>query len=288
MTMTFSDNVSLIGSEWIYFKIYTGESLADKLLPEILAVSKKLGIAKMIDKWFFIRYYDPKFHIRLRFHLTDSKNLHHVIDAMNVFLSKYLANGFIENIQLDTYVKETERYGGKEGIILSENIFFADSVMMCELLSSLGQNKEEQRWLFGLVNVDRLMNDFNLSIEMRILFLDNLVKYFQGDFMKNKYLTKQFDAKFRNHLKEVNAVLKDNKIDLYEYLVNKRHKIHCPFISGINSGIEKKTIHKQIPDLLSSYIHMSCNRLFRTEHRRHEFVLYNLLLRFYKCEFYSK
>jgi thiopeptide-type bacteriocin biosynthesis protein len=286
--MTFNDNVSLIGSKWIYFKIYTGESLADKLLPEILTITKELGTAKMIDKWFFIRYYDPKFHVRLRFHLTDSKNLHHVIESMNVFLSKYMANGFIENIQLDTYIKETERYGGKEGILLSENIFFADSLMICELLSSLEQNKEEQRWLFGLVNMNSLMNDFNLSIEMKLTFLENLVKNFQVDFLKNKYLNKQLDAKFKNHLEEINAVLKDNKINLYEYLVNKRYKIHNPFISEINSDIKREIIHKQIPDLLSSYIHMSCNRLFRTEHRRHEYVLYNLLLRFYKCEFYSK
>jgi len=288
--MIFNDNdgVSLIGSEWIYFKIYTGESLADKLLPEILTISKELYTAKIIDKWFFIRYYDPKFHIRLRFHLTDSKNLLYVIESKNVFLSKYLTNGFIENIQLDTYVKETERYGGKDGIILSENIFFADSVMMCELLSSLGQNKEEQRWLFGLVNIDSFMNDFNLSIEKKFVFLDNLVKYFQGDFLKNKYLNKQFDVKFKNHLKEINSILKDNKIDLYESLVNMRHRIHNPIISAVINGVAKGVVHKQILDLLSSYIHMSCNRLFRTEHRRHEFVLYNLLLRFYKCEFYSK
>jgi len=286
--MGFNDNVLLIGSEWIYFKIYTGESLADKLLPEILTISKELYMTKIIDKWFFIRYFDPKFHVRLRFHLTDSKNLLYVIESMNKFLSKYLFNGFIENIQLDTYIRETERYGGTEGILLSENIFFADSVMMCELLSSLGENKEEQRWLFGLVSIDSLMNDFNLSIEMRLAFLDNLVKYFQGDFLKNKYLNKQFDAKFKNHLKEINSVLKDNKINLYEYLVTIRHRIHNPIISEIMNGVKKGTIHKQILDLLSSYVHMSCNRLFRTEHRRHEFVLYNLLLRFYKYEFYSK
>ena len=290
MNMTFSDNnsVQLIGSEWIYFKIYMGESFADKLLPEILIVSKELYTTKIIDKWFFIRYFDPQFHVRLRFHLTDSKNLLSVIESMNVLLSKYLANEFIENVQLDTYVKETERYGGKEGVILSENIFFADSVMMCELFSSLGESKEEQRWLFGLVNIDSLMNDFNFSTEMKLVFLDNLVKYFQGDFLKNKYLNKQFDAKFKNHLKEINSVLKDNKVDLYEYLVNIRHRIHNPIIPEIINGITNGTILKQILDLLSSYIHMSCNRLFRTEHRRHEFVLYNLLLRFYKCEFYSK
>jgi thiopeptide-type bacteriocin biosynthesis protein len=286
--IAYNTNVALIGSEWIYFKIYTGESLVDKLLSEILAISNELSIAKIIDKWFFIRYYDPKFHVRLRFHLTDSENLFYVIELMNSFITKHLFNGFIENVQLDIYVKETERYGGKDGVLLSENIFFADTLMMCELLSLLEQNKEEQRWLFGLVNMDSLMNDFNLSIEMRITFLDNLVKYFQIDCLKNKYLNKQLDAKFKNHLNEISSVLKDNKIDLYEYLINKRYKTHYPFISEINSGIKRGTILKQIPDLLSSYIHMSCNRLFRTEHRRHEYVLYNLLLRFYKCEFYSK
>jgi thiopeptide-type bacteriocin biosynthesis protein len=288
MILNDTDSISLIGNEWIYFKIYTGESLVDKLLPEILGISKELYTEKIIDKWFFIRYYDSKFHIRLRFHLIDSKRMIDVIELMNIFFSKYLKNGFIENIQLDTYTKEIERYGGKVGIILSENIFFADSVMMCELLSLLGQNKEEQRWLFGLVNIDSLMSDFNLSIEIRVAFLENLIKYFQGDFLKNKYLTKQFDTKFKNHLKEINSILKNNRIDLYEYLVNMRSRMHNPIISEITDGVKNETIHKQISDLLSSYIHMSCNRLFRTEHRRHEYVLYSLLLRFYKHVFHSR
>jgi thiopeptide-type bacteriocin biosynthesis protein len=285
-----NSNVSLIGREWIFFKIYTGESLADKLLSEILTISNGLYTANNIDKWFFIRYYDSKFHIRLRFHLTDSPNLHDVIETVNNHLYKHLVNGLIDNIQIDTYIKETERYGGSEGILLAENIFFADSLMICELLSSFEQNaeKEELRWLFGLVNIDRLMSDFNLLTEMKLNFMDNLVKHFAGDFQKDKYLNKQFDTKFKNHLEEINAVLKENKIDFYEHLINKRHTLYRSSISDVNTGIKNGAIHKQVPDLLSSYIHMSCNRLFRTEHRRHEFVLYNLLLRYYKCEFYSK
>ncbi|MBP1618948.1 MAG: hypothetical protein H6Q14_2775 [Bacteroidetes bacterium] len=283
-----NDSLSVIGDEWVYYKIYTGESFIDKLLSNILVASKQLYKEGIIDKWFFIRYYDPRFHIRLRFHLTNSKKIQYVIELMNVSLSEYLIEGLIDNVQIDSYIKENERYGGKVGCALSEYIFFADSVMMCEFSSLLGQNKEEERWLFALINMDNLMNDFSLSIETRLIFLGNLIDYFHVDFLKNKYLSKQFDAKFRDHLREIKMFLDNDKSNIFEYLVNIRRKMYNQIILEILNGIKDETIHKSVFDLLSSYMHMSCNRLFRTEHRRNEFVLYNILLRFYKYRLYSK
>jgi len=64
------------GSEWIYFKIYTGTKTADAILKnELYGFVSEMLKNKVIDKWFFIRYNDPDFHIRLRIHLKEKRFL---------------------------------------------------------------------------------------------------------------------------------------------------------------------------------------------------------------------
>ena len=62
----------IIGSEWVYYKIYTGPKTADSILVDfikpIVDQLLKDGIIKM---WFFIRYADPEFHLRVRFQITN-------------------------------------------------------------------------------------------------------------------------------------------------------------------------------------------------------------------------
>ncbi len=55
------------GSRWLYFKIYTGIKTADEVATRtLLPLLRELYEAKLIDDWFFIRYTDPDFHLRLR------------------------------------------------------------------------------------------------------------------------------------------------------------------------------------------------------------------------------
>ena len=69
-----------IGSEWLYYKLYTGHKTADFILTEVIKPLTEEFLEKgLIDKWFFIRYADPKHHIRLRFHCLDTKNIGKVI-----------------------------------------------------------------------------------------------------------------------------------------------------------------------------------------------------------------
>jgi thiopeptide-type bacteriocin biosynthesis protein len=51
-----------------------------------------------------------------------------------------------------------------------------------------------------------------------------------------------------------------------------------------NTILQHQTEHRlqiSINDLLCSYIHMMINRLFRTQQRKHELVLYDYLFRYY-------
>src|SRR5207248_587833 len=55
------------GSEWLYAKLYAGNSSVDQILAGLVA-GVVSGFAGAFDLWFFLRYADPDWHLRLRFH----------------------------------------------------------------------------------------------------------------------------------------------------------------------------------------------------------------------------
>ncbi|MEF9476554.1 thiopeptide-type bacteriocin biosynthesis protein [Chryseobacterium sp. 1B4] len=60
------------GGNWIYYKLYMGTKSADEILEDkIKPLADQLIEENVIDQWFFIRYNDPKYHLRIRFKCTD-------------------------------------------------------------------------------------------------------------------------------------------------------------------------------------------------------------------------
>src|SRR6266508_291135 len=57
------------GTEWLYIKHYAGQAAVDLLLTSVLKpLVTTLANEGLIDRWFFIRFGDPEWHLRLRFH----------------------------------------------------------------------------------------------------------------------------------------------------------------------------------------------------------------------------
>lgn len=98
-----------IGSEWLYLKIYTDEIHSDDILTRVVLPSfYSLKRDKFIEEFFFIRYFDPDFHIRIRFKLTDSVYCFDIIKIINLKVKKFIKNGYVWNITLDSYERELD------------------------------------------------------------------------------------------------------------------------------------------------------------------------------------
>ena len=55
------------GSEWLYLKLYAGPSTVDRILCALRPLTESPHALEAADRWFFIRYADPHWHLRLRF-----------------------------------------------------------------------------------------------------------------------------------------------------------------------------------------------------------------------------
>jgi len=273
------------GSEWLYYKLYTGPKTADFILEEFIApLAKKLLKKQLIDKWFFIRYFDPDFHLRVRFKVSNTDAISDIIKLMNEGIKYYIKEDLIWKLQIDTYQREIERYGDKT-MAAAETLFFHDSIMITKLLSLIDDTPEgeELRWLFGIKAIDVLLTDFEYSEEKKLYLLEQLKINFCSEFNMNKTLKKQLDKKCISHEKKIEFFITSNQnvpidfSDLFKIITSKSKQINAAVI------FIKDTIHpSDLNSFLASHIHMIMNRLFRDKNRLYEMVIYYFLFKYYK------
>ena len=115
------------GSEWLYAKVYCPLGGIDELLRAQVRPLLSSLPPGTIDRWFFIRYADPRPHLRLRFQGRSQMLLETVLPALRARLAPLLATGRVASLDLGTYERELERYGGDSGMPICEEIFRVDS-----------------------------------------------------------------------------------------------------------------------------------------------------------------
>ncbi len=283
----------IIGDEWLFYKLYCGSKTADEILTKMIKpISEELVKKEVADKWFFIRYSDPKSHLRVRFHFTVPENIFVIIETFNNYIRKYLDQDLIYKIQIDTYQRELERYGLRS-IELTEELFFHDSEMIVNFLDLIvGDEGEVIRWLFALQAVDTLLNDFSYNECMKFNIMENLKTSFGNEFGMNRMLKLQLDKKFRKERSLINDIFmkkyrNEDISDLFILLNHKSKNIES-IVNKILYMNQINKLERPLDYMISSYIHMLMNRLFKSKQRMHEMVIYDFLYRYYKSEIAKK
>src|SRR6185503_12472324 len=105
----------------------TGTATADRVLCALRPVVDQALASGAADAWFFLRYGDPDWHVRLRFHGAPARLVAEVLPSLHEAMAPLLADGRAWKVVLDTYEREVERYGGGVGVALAERLFDADS-----------------------------------------------------------------------------------------------------------------------------------------------------------------
>ena len=200
-------------------------------------------------------------------------------------MQSYINQNLVWKIQTDTYQRELERYG-TEAIELFEKLFSLSSEMICKAIAlDMVKQDESMRWLLGLKMTDILLIDFNYSLQDKHSLLNTLQDNFGKEFGINKDYRRQFGQKYRTEKNRIEKILDKT---------SEREEGYAPLFQPILENSEKSKIiieeikikiseikSPSLNELLSSYIHMTLNRLFRTQQRTHELVLYDYLFRYY-------
>jgi thiopeptide-type bacteriocin biosynthesis protein len=280
------------GSEWLYLNFYCGAAAADELLRDFVRpVVDELLAAGAVDRWFFIRYNDPAWHLRVRLHGDPRRLLTEALPLVERAAADRLASGQITRWTVDSYVREVERYGGPAGIGPAEEIFYHDSEAALALVEAYrGDAGLDARWRLALVGIDRLLDDFAFDGDMKRRLLRQLRDGMAAEFRADLGLTPQLAQKFRLERKSLEELLRDEPVAedhplaAGEAILADRSRRLAPVLTELADLDARGELTLSREELAPSYIHMFVNRVLRSAHRAQELVLYDFLTRLYDSQ----
>ncbi len=279
------------GSEWLYAKLYTGPATSDLVLRtlqgELIQPCLDSGA---VDGWFFLRYGDPDWHVRLRLHGEPARLWSHVLPLLHGVVAPLLEDGRVRRMGLDTYVREIERYGGIEGVQQAERLFHVDSDVVLRILQLLEENEgADLRWRLAFLGMHRLLEDMGLGLEVGASVLRQGHESLRRRTGASDFLDRQIGARFRRERPELESWMRDKgrpgtPLEPYVALLRERSERIAPIVAACRALDREGRLQCSLPDLALSCIHLHVNRLLRFEHLRHEMVLYDFLRRLYESQ----
>ena len=121
--------------EWLYLKLYGSSHREEELIACHLAdFCEKIKRTYGVDS-FFMRYADPKPHVRLRFY-GESERLYAILPDVMEWSRGLLEAEVIGDLAIVPYEREVERYGGMGLIEEAEQLFFADSTVAAQIIQN--------------------------------------------------------------------------------------------------------------------------------------------------------
>jgi thiopeptide-type bacteriocin biosynthesis protein len=261
----------------LYIKLYIKPgSKVDKIVAnKLLIIFSQFRSKDPKGQAFFIRYIDPDYHLRLRF-FSDRQNYAGIYEMVTTIFKDEIDSLLISKIQLDTYERELERYGGLEGTKVSEKIFSQDSICVLQVLSWAEHNsRTDELWLFALIGVHFLLNDFKVDEEARVLVLTEMRDFYLANILDPKETKKDISNFYRKNQKVMldGLTLNNSKNGFHQFYLDRSRK---------NSTLIEELNQKNIKYDVRNYIHMFLNRLFDYNQNFREAVIYDLLLQSYK------
>lgn len=254
----------LPGEEWLYFEIYCHPSNCNSLLLYI-AANYLNPLKKKLKNWFFIRYNDPSYHIRLRLKLAKLSDLDEMIAGLSSLLESGIATGVIADLQLKTYRREAERYGYGR-IELAEKCFGTNSDFVLHLISK--PRTVHFLYSISIIMIENICQTAGYSLEEQIRFAENMAGLFSAEMKVSSEGLKKINQGYKDFNRE-HEVIHPNKLQLKKLAHTTR-----TFLAVLTSCSETEK-----NSVLSDLFHMHTNRLFSSDQRMHEMVMYHYLTR---------
>lgn len=271
------------GTEWLYLKIYTGVKTADLILEEIMhPLVEYFQENNYISKWFFIRYNDPKPHLRVRVRLNNTNDYDKILNKINESLKEYTESGEISNILIDTYNREIERYG-ENTIEEAEILFCKNSEFTLQCL----HYDDEEKIIVSLFYIDEVLSKLNLSVQEKLDWVKDFNAAFKQEFNADKKLNSQLDKKYREFKpKYVDFLQADEFSEERNFIISNIEESNL-VLPNIIEHDKNQSLEMSLQSFFSSIFHMNINRLFVSNQRLFELVIYDYLVRYYKMKLYT-
>jgi thiopeptide-type bacteriocin biosynthesis protein len=269
------------GSPWLFAKLYTGTASADQVLREVVTpLVASVRAEGAATGWFFLRYADPDWHVRLRLRGDPAVLLPRLHEA----LRPLLADGRVHRVALDTYEREVERYGGARAIALVEQVFEIDSDAVLTILETLdGDAGADARWRLAVRGIDALLADFGLDLGAKRKLVSEQRESFGRELGAGDPFWRQLGERFRRERASLEALLDRTRDEGSPFAPGlEAFAARTERLRPVIAALREAPLTVPLTEVLASLVHMHVNRLLRSGQRAHEVVLHYFLDRLYE------
>lgn len=246
--------VKVLGSEWLFLKLYAGKRKLDNLLTMLTDIMARFS--STLSGWFFIRYGDPLPHLRVRIKARPQHLIQDVLPQLATDLREAIEYGPLNRFTVDAYDRELERYGGVDGLDVSENLFFIDSDFAVRFVQRFEGSEALTIEDGAVISIDYLMRGLGFNFEERYA-LYRAVR--EGQSKASKFDEEKLARDYRSKRGELWALFK-REYDLGNLLHQFQMDL-APPARTIRDLESKGRLSKPFESIVVSYIHMHCNRL---------------------------
>ena len=264
------------GGKWLFVKVYGSPAMCDRILTDKLfpAIGRMRG-KRLVKRWFFIRYSDPGFHLRVRVELSGEPALAAVMQSFRKALEPLCEARRLHKYMFDTYERELERYG-KDVMDLTETLFSIDSDCVCRVLTLLQRGGiGSDRWKAAFLMADRQLEAFGHTITEKRALISALAGAYLREFGFDEHNVKQVASQYRKLKNDIDAVFRpDNELDGCRAVIEGyKQELQKVLASAGNGAVDQRSV-----------LHMTMNRLFASKNRLNEMMLHYCLERRYTSE----
>lgn len=120
----------------LYAALTCPQEIHDRLLLDLVApIVGEIRAHPDLDTLFFVRYADPDWQLRFRVLGRPDWIEGSVRPRVEAAIRPFVTEGEILQVEFGSYAREWDRYGGPEGMLLAERIFFHDSLACLGVLA---------------------------------------------------------------------------------------------------------------------------------------------------------
>lgn len=268
--------VYLPGDEWIYLKLYCHSAISNNILTkDIINLVTWLKKQHILKSWYFIRYADPDNHLRVRVQINPN-DATEVLKYFEKKIRHQVEKGSVNNLLLDTYKREIERYG-ENTIEYVEKVFQVSSELVLAYLKKVPDGYSELQ--LAIISVNSILEIFFHQNSERIALLKGIHESMKHEFDDSKQVKFQLDNKYREYSFFINNMQVNTSV-ISVITGKKEFNNYLKTLQLLKLNAAHLTTEKLLK-LVADLMHMHLNRLFNEKQRKQEFIIYYLLYKYY-------
>lgn len=270
---------------WLYLRIFAPDEELDSTLVQCVGPTvshlRRIG---QIEDWFFLRYADPAFHLRLRILPVASGEPESLFAVISQYFGPALRSRRLHRVEWDLYQAEEHHYGSHPTLREVERLFGLDSDSALQIVRFLGrENTEQARLQWMVFNLHHWFEALRWPIEKRLPLVRSLREVSLAASSSAPPDRSALAALFRDQRKTLEAVLGEPSQGVPVKIARAARR-RTARVSPLLEALSRSPRFRRpsaFSDLVGRILHLATNRLQSWPDRAEEAMVLDLLERIY-------